>query len=89
GLDSQIGGRLSSQALQVTFTKHARRTAQHLRATAPPSHADAVEELALAYRELSYDSYRRLALADGAQPVSPRGMVRAGRAVARSARLAG
>src|SRR3954470_5240449 len=46
GLDSQIGGRLSSQALQVTFTKHARRTAQHLRVTAPPSHVDAVEELA-------------------------------------------
>ena len=37
GLDSQIGGRLSNQALQVTFTKHARRTAQHLRATAAPS----------------------------------------------------
>ena len=46
GLDSQIGGRLSSQALQVTFTKHARRTAQHLRATAPPSRREAVEELA-------------------------------------------
>ena len=39
GLDSQIGGRLSNQALQVTFTKHARRTAQHLRATAAPSRA--------------------------------------------------
>ena len=89
GLDSQIGGRLSSQALQVTFTKHARRTGQHLRATAPPSRREAVEHLATVYRELSYDSYRRLALADGAQPVSPRGVVRAGRALARSARLAG
>ena len=41
GLDSQIGGRLSNQALQVTFTKHARRTAQHLRATAAPSRREA------------------------------------------------
>jgi hypothetical protein len=73
----------------VTFTKHARRTAQHLRATAPPSRRDSVELLAAVYRELSYDSYRRLALADGAQPVSPRGVVRASRALARSARLAG
>jgi hypothetical protein len=89
GLDSQIGGRLSSQALQVTFTKHARRTAQYLRATAVPSRMEAVEELALVYRELSYDSYRRLALAAGAQPVSPRGAVRAGRAAARATRLAG
>jgi hypothetical protein len=89
GLDSQIGGRLSAQALQVTFRKHARRTARHLRATAAPSRRDAVEELAAIYRELSYDSYRRLALADGAQPVSPRGVVRAGRAVARASRLAG
>ena len=86
GLDSQIGGRLSNQALQVTFTKHARRTAQHLRATAVPSHLDAVEELAAVYRELSYDSYRRLALAAGAPPVSPRGVVRASRVVARAAR---
>ena len=89
GLDSQIGGRLSSQALQVTFTKHARRTAGHLRATAPPSRREAAEELASIYRDLSYDSYRRLALAGGAPPVSPRGLVRASRAVARSARLAG
>jgi hypothetical protein len=89
GLDSQIGGRLSNQALQVTFTKHARRTAQHLRATAAPSRRDAVEGLAAFYRDLSYDSYRRLALADGAQPVAPRGVVRAGRAVARASRLAG
>ena len=73
----------------MTFTKHARRTGQHLRATAPPSRREAVEHLATVYRELSYDSYRRLALADGAQPVSPRGVVRAGRALARSARLAG
>ena len=65
------------QALQVTFTKHARRTAQHLRATAPPSRRERVEELAAAYRELSYDSYRRLALAAGRPPVSPRGVVRA------------
>src|SRR5215212_110009 len=42
GPGSQIGGRLSNQALQVTFTKHARRTAQHLRATAAPSRQDAV-----------------------------------------------
>ena len=54
----------------MTFTKHARRTAQHLRATAAPSRRDAVEELAAVYRELSYDSYRRLALAAGAPPVA-------------------
>ena len=36
GLDSRIGGRLSNQALQATFTKHAVRTAQHLRATVAP-----------------------------------------------------
>jgi hypothetical protein len=89
GLDSHVGGRLSSQALQVTFTKHARRTAQHLRATAAPSRREAVEELAVVYRELSYDSYRRLALAAGAPPVSSRGVVRAQRAVARSSRLVG
>jgi len=89
GLDSSIGGRLSNQALQVTFTKHARRTAQHLRATAAPSRVEAVEELAAFYKDLSYDSYRRLALAAGAQPVAPRGVVRAARAHTRSARLAG
>ena len=89
GLDSRIGGRLSNQALQVTFAKHAVRTAQHLRATAAPSRREAVEELALAYRELSYDSFRRLALAAGAPTVSPRGVVRAARSVARSSRLAG
>ena len=33
-----------------------------------------MEELAAVYRELSYDSYRRLALAAGAPPVSPRGV---------------
>lgn len=88
GLDSAIGGRLSNQALQVTFAKHARRTAQHLRATAAPSRAAVVEELATAYRDLSYDSYRRLALAAGAPPVAPRGVVRAGRAVHRAARRA-
>jgi hypothetical protein len=88
GLDSRIGGRLSNQALQVTFAKHAGRTAQHLRATAPPSRRDAVAELAAAYRDLSYDSYRRLALAGGAPPVSARGVVRAARSVARSSRSA-
>jgi hypothetical protein len=86
GLDSQIGGRLSNQALQTTFTKHAVRTAQVLRATAAPSQREHAEELALAYRDLSYDSYRRLALAAGAPPVSPRGVVRAARAFARTAR---
>ncbi|GAA3167402.1 hypothetical protein GCM10010531_20180 [Blastococcus jejuensis] len=89
GLDSRIGGRLSSQALQVTFTKHAVRTAQHLRATAAPSRRDAAEELATAYRDLSYDSFRRLALAAGAPPVAARGVVRAARALSRSGRLAG
>lgn len=89
GLDSHVGGRLSSQALQTTFTKHARSTARQLRATAPPSRRDAVEGLAVVYRDLSYDSYRRLALAAGAPPVAPRGVVRAARAHTRSARLAG
>jgi hypothetical protein len=89
GLDSRVGGRLSNQALQVTFTKHARRTAQHLRATAAPSQRERAEELAVAYRDLSYDSFRRLALAAGAAPVSPRGVVRAARASARTARRAG
>lgn len=88
GLDSRIGGRLSHQALQVTFAKHAGRTGQHLRATAPPSRRDAAAVLAAAYRELSYDSFRRLALAAGAPPVSTRGVVRAARTVARSARAA-
>ncbi|TYP89130.1 hypothetical protein [Blastococcus xanthinilyticus] len=89
GIDSRIGGRLSNQALQATFTKHVRTTVGHLRATAAPSRREAVEELAAAYRSLSYDSYRRLALAAGAPPVGRRGVVRATRAVARSARLAG
>jgi hypothetical protein len=89
GLDSRIGGRLSNQALQTTFAKHAVRTAQHLRVTAAPSRQAHAEELAAAYRELSYDSYRRLALAAGAPPVSPRGVVRAARAVGRSSRMAG
>ncbi len=88
GLDSSIGGRLSNQALQTTFAKHAVRTAQHLRMTAAPSRQEWAEELAVVYRQLSYDSYRRLALAAGAQPVSPRGAVRAARAVGRS-RLVG
>ncbi|CCG03532.1 hypothetical protein [Blastococcus saxobsidens] len=89
GLESRIGGRLSNQALQVTFTKHARNTVRELRAAAPPSRRDAVEELAAAYRTLSYDSYRRLALAAGAPPVAARGVVRANRATARAAREAG
>jgi len=89
GFDSAIGGRLSNQALQVTFAKHAVRTAQHLRATAAPSRRNQAEELAHAYQRLSYDSFRRLALAAGAPPVSARGVVRAARAVARSSRLAG
>jgi hypothetical protein len=88
GLDSRIGGQLSNQALQATFTKHASRTAQYLRATVPPSRVESVEELATVYRTLSYDSYRRLALAAGAPPVAPRGVVRAGRAAARTLRRA-
>jgi hypothetical protein len=89
GLDSRIGGRLSNQALQVTFTKHAVRTGQHLRATAAPSRRAWAEELAQAYRELSYDSFRRLALAAGAPPVSARGAVRAARARHHPGRPAG
>src|SRR3954471_13229954 len=54
-----------------------------------PARREQFEELAVAYGELSYDSYRRLALAAGAPPVSPRGVVRAARAVGRSSRLAG
>jgi hypothetical protein len=84
GFNSRIGGRLSNQALQVTFAKHAVRTGQHLRATAAPSARERAEALALAYRTLSYDSYRRLALAAGAAPVASRGAVRAARAVARA-----
>jgi hypothetical protein len=89
GLDSRIGGRLSNQALQVTFAKHAVRTAQHLRATAAPSRRAAADELAAAYRHLSYDSYRRLALAAGAPPVAARGVVRAARALSRARHPAG
>jgi hypothetical protein len=89
GLDSRIGGQLSSQALQATFTKHAMRTGRYLRATAAPSRQAGVEELAALYRQLSYDSYRRLALAAGAPPVSGRGAVRAARAFARSVRATG
>jgi hypothetical protein len=84
GFGSRVGGMLSNQALQVTFAKHAVRTGQHLRATAAPSAREHAEALALAYRTLSYDSYRRLALAAGAAPVSSRGVVRAARAVARA-----
>jgi hypothetical protein len=89
GLDSRIGGQLSHQALQVTFTKHAMATGRSLRATAPPARQDWADELAAAYRLLSYDSYRRLALAAGAPPVSPRGVVRAARSVARRSRPIG
>src|SRR3954465_15477828 len=53
GVASTLGGRLSSQALQVTFAKHAVRTGQRLRATAPPSRRAAAEELAAAYAILS------------------------------------
>ena len=73
GYGSHVGGQLSTQALQVTFAKHAVRTASHLRATAAPSRRATAEELAAAYAELSYDSYRRLALAAGAPPVASRG----------------
>ena len=86
GFDSRIGGRLSTQALQVTFTKHAVRTAAHLRATSGPSRREWAEALAEEYGRLSYDSFRRLALAAGAPPVTARGVVRAGRAVARATR---
>src|SRR4051794_20495079 len=89
GFGSHVGGQLSSQALQVTFAKHAARTAQHLRATAAPSRRGWAEELAAVYAHLSYDSYRRLALAAGAPPVSSRGVVRAARAVNRLHRMAG
>ncbi|RFU20761.1 hypothetical protein [Geodermatophilus marinus] len=88
GFGSAVGGRLSTQALQVTFAKHAARTAGYLRETAPPSRRAEVEALAVRYRELSYDSFRRLALAAGAAPVAARGAVRAERVVARRARAA-
>ena len=39
------------------------------------------------YATLSYDSYRRLALAAGAAPVAPRGAVRAARSLSRSLRV--
>jgi hypothetical protein len=72
----------------VTFAKHAVRTAAHLRATAAPSRRAVAEELATAYETLSYDSYRRLALAAGAPPVAARGVVRAVRAQHAAARAA-
>jgi hypothetical protein len=89
GFDSQVGGRLSSQALQVTFAKHAVRTAVHLRATTTASRRAWAEDLAARYGTLSYDSFRRLALAAGAPPVAPRGAVRAFRHLQHTARLAG
>ncbi|WP_369138226.1 hypothetical protein [Modestobacter versicolor] len=89
GIDSHVGGRLSTQALQVTFAKHAVRTATAMRATAAPGQREHVEALAADYLTLSYDSYRRLALAGGAAPVGPRGAVRALRSVHRAARQAG
>ena len=88
GYTSQVGGRLSSQALQVTFTKHAVRTALYLRATSAGARRARAEALAAVYETLSYDSYRRLALAAGAEPVAERGAVRAERA-ARANRAAG
>jgi hypothetical protein len=45
--------------------------------------------VAAEYLTLSYDSYRRLALAGGAAPVAARGATRALRSVSRAARLAG
>jgi len=89
GFGSHVGGQLSTQALQVTFAKHAVRTGQHLRATAAPSRRAWAADLSAAYATLSYDSYRRLALAAGAPPASARGVVRAARAVNRLHRLAG
>ncbi|MGY1750761.1 hypothetical protein [Modestobacter sp. SYSU DS0511] len=89
GVDSHVGGRLSTQALQTTFAKHAANTGRHLQATALPRHRDAVDALAAVYLTLSYDSYRRLALAAGAPPVATRGTVRALRSVHRTSRLAG
>jgi len=89
GIESHVGGQLSTQALQVTFAKHAVRTATAMRATAPAGRREAIEALAADYLTLSYDSYRRLALAAGAPPVGPRGAVRALRSVSRSARLTG
>src|SRR3954468_11731844 len=89
GFGSRVVGQLSSQALQVTFAKHAARTAQYLRATVAPSRRGWAEELAATYTHLSYDSYRRLALAAGAPPVSSRGVVRAARAVNRLHGMAG
>ena len=89
GIQSSVGGQLSTQALQVTFAKHAVRTATVLRATAPPNRQEAAEALAVDYLTLSYDSYRRLALAGGASPVAPRGAVRALRSVSRASRQTG
>ena len=88
GPNSHVGGQLSTQALQVTFTKHAVRTALQLQASAAPSHRAAVEALSVHYARLSYDSYRRLVLTSGVEPVAPRGAVRAERAVRRAARQA-
>ena len=85
---SRVGGRLSSQALQVTFGKHAARTGAHLRSTALPRHREAADDLAAAYRVLSYDSFRRLAVAAGTAPVGARGAVRAVRAVRTASRAA-
>src|SRR3954454_17279176 len=65
GPTSAVGAQLSTQALQVTFAKHAVRTAQHLRTSAPPSRREWAEALAVQYLTLSYDSYRRLAPASG------------------------
>src|SRR3954463_6257120 len=71
GIQSSVGGQLSTQALQVTFAKHAVRTATAMRATAAPGQREAVEALAADYLTLSYDSYRRLGLAARAPPGRP------------------
>src|SRR4051812_2292891 len=54
GFDSRIGGRLSTQALQVTFTKHAVRTAAPPRATPAPSPPEWAEGPAEEYGRPSY-----------------------------------
>jgi hypothetical protein len=61
----------------------------HLRATATTSRRAWAEELAERYGTLSYDSFRRLALAAGAPPVAPRGAIRAFRHLQHTGRLAG
>ena len=83
GVNSRVGGQLSTQALQVTFAKHAVRTGAELTGSASAGRRAAAEALSAAYQTLSYDSYRRLALAGGTEPVADRGAVRALRRVKR------